>query len=148
MASEDIGLADPAAVGHAIAARDAFHFLGSPEGELALAEITVYLATAPKSNRVYLAWSVARAAAEEFPAAPVPLHIRNAPTALMKDLGYGKGYRYAFDDPAAYVPQRYLPDVLGEAIFYEPGTFGYERRIAERMAWWRARAEPGSPTPE
>jgi putative ATPase len=148
MASEDIGLADPAAVAHAIAARDAFHFLGSPEGELALAEITVYLATAPKSNRVYLAWGAARAAAGEFPAAPVPLHIRNAPTALMKDLGYGKGYRYAFDDPAAYVPQRYLPDVLGEAIFYEPGTFGHERRIAERMAWWRARAEPGSPTPE
>jgi putative ATPase len=148
MASEDIGLADPAAVAHAIAARDAFHFLGSPEGELALAEITVYLATAPKSNRVYLAWRAARAAAEEFPAAPVPLHIRNAPTALMKGLGYGKGYRYAFDDPAAYVPQRYLPDVLGEAIFYEPGTFGHERRIAERMAWWRARAEPGSPTPE
>jgi putative ATPase len=112
MASEDVGLADPTAVAHAIAARDAFHFLGSPDGELALAEAAVYLATAPKSNRVYAAWGAARQAAEETPAAPVPLHIRNAPTSLMKELGYGKGYRYAFDDPAAYVPQTYLPDDL------------------------------------
>jgi putative ATPase len=141
MASEDIGLADPAAVAHAIAARDAFHFLGSPEGELALAEITVYLATAPKSNRVYVAWQAARAAAEDSPAAPVPLHIRNAPTSLMKDLGYGKGYRYAFDDPASFLPQQYLPDALREAEFYHPGEFGYERRIAERMAWWKNRAD-------
>jgi putative ATPase len=142
MASEDIGLADPAAVTHAIAARDAYHFLGSPEGELALAEVTVYLATAPKSNRVYVAWGAARAAAEDTPAAPVPLHIRNAPTSLMKELGYGKGYRYAFDDPAGYLPQQYLPDALRDAEFYTPGAFGYERRIAERMEWWKQRAEP------
>jgi putative ATPase len=141
MASEDVGLADPTAVVHAIAARDAFHFLGSPEGELALAEVTVYLATAPKSNRVYAAWGAARAAAQDTPAAPVPLHIRNAPTSMMKELGYGKGYRYAFDDPAAYVPQTYLPDDLKDTVFYEPGPFGHERRIAERMAWWQGRRE-------
>jgi putative ATPase len=141
MASEDIGLADPAAVAHAIAARDAYHFLGSPEGELALAEVTVYLATAPKSNRVYTAWGAAQAAAADTPAAPVPLHIRNAPTSLMKDLGYGKGYRYAFDDPAAYTAQEYLPDQLSGTVFYTPGAFGHERRIAERMAWWQGRGE-------
>jgi putative ATPase len=143
MASEDVGLADPTAVAHAIAARDAFHFLGSPDGELALAEAAVYLATAPKSNRVYAAWGAARQAAEETPAAPVPLHIRNAPTSLMKELGYGKGYRYAFDDPAAYVPQTYLPDDLKDTVFYEPGPFGHERRIAERMAWWKTHADAG-----
>jgi putative ATPase len=143
MASEDVGLADPTAVAHAIAARDAFHFLGSPDGELALAEAAVYLATAPKSNRVYAAWGAARQAAEETPAAPVPLHIRNAPTSLMKELGYGKGYRYAFDDPAAYVPQTYLPDDLKDTVCYEPGPFGHERRIAERMAWWKTHADAG-----
>ncbi len=139
MASEDIGLADPAALAHTIAARDAYHFLGSPEGELALAEATVYLATAPKSNRAYAAWGAAQAAAADTPAAPVPLHLRNAPTRLMKDLGYGAGYRYAFEDPAAYVAQEYLPDELRGTAFYEPGEFGHERRIAERMAWWRKR---------
>ena len=140
MASEDIGLADPRALELAIAGRDAFHFLGSPEGELALAEVAVYLATAPKSNRVYAAWGAAQAAAADTPAAPVPLHIRNAPTSLMKDLGYGKGYKYAFDDPAAYLPQEYLPDAVKGAAFYEPGPFGYEQRIKERMEWWRQRA--------
>ncbi len=146
MASEDIGLADPTALAHAIAARDAYHFLGSPEGELALAEATVYLATAPKSNRAYAAWGAAQAAAADTPAAPVPLHLRNAPTRLMKDLGYGAGYRYAFEDPAAYVAQEYLPDELRGTAFYEPGEFGYERRIAERMEWWRNRAG-GQPAP-
>jgi putative ATPase len=141
MASEDIGLADPQALGLAIAARDGYHFLGSPEGELALAEAAVYLATAPKSNRVYAGWGAARAAAADTPAAPVPLHLRNAPTTLMKDLGYGAGYRYAFDAPEAYVHQRYLPDVLSEVEFYRPGEFGYERRIAERLKWWRERGE-------
>ncbi len=148
MASEDIGLADPAAVAHAIAARDAYHFLGSPEGELALAQVVVYLATAPKSNRVYVAWGEARSAAEDTPVAPVPLHIRNAPTALMKELGYGKGYRYAFDDPAAFVPQTYLPDALTGAVFYEPGPFGQERRIAERMAWWKGKGSEAAGEPE
>ena len=153
MASEDIGLADPGALPVALAGRDAYHFLGSPEGELALAEVAVHLATAPKSNRVYAAWKAAQAAAAETPAAPVPLHIRNAPTSLMRELGYGKGYRYAFDDPAAYVPQEYLPEALRGAMFYEPGPFGHERRIAERLQWWaeRAAAHPageGSPASE
>jgi putative ATPase len=138
MASEDIGLADPQAVQVAIAARDAWHFLGSPEGDLALAQATVYLATAPKSNRIYTAWSAARERADATPAAPVPLHIRNAPTGLMKELGYGAGYQYAHDSPAGYIPQAYLPDVVGDSVFYEPGAFGYEKRIAERLKWWKA----------
>lgn len=135
-ASEDVGLADPQALRVALAARDAYHMLGSPEGELALAEAAVYLATAPKSNRVYIAWGAALEAAREYPAEGVPLHIRNAPTGLMKELGYGKGYQYAHDVPEAYLPQRYLPDALEGSTFYEPGTFGFERDIAKRMAWW------------
>ncbi|MEO5824724.1 MAG: replication-associated recombination protein A [Gemmatimonadales bacterium] len=142
MASEDVGLADPEALRVALAARDAFHFLGAPEGELAIAEAVVYLATAPKSNRVYVAWKAASAAAAETPAATVPLPIRNAPTALMKELGYGAGYRYAHDEASGYVAQQYLPDSLQGAVFYEPGTFGHERRIAERLQWW---VEHGAP---
>jgi len=140
MASEDIGLADPQALPLAIAARDAWHFLGSPEGDLALAEAAVYLATAPKSNRVDVAWAAARSKAADTPAAPVPLHIRNAPTALMKELGYGAGYRFAHDYPAGHVAQAYLPDTLADAVFYEPGAFGYEKRIAERLQWWKDHA--------
>jgi putative ATPase len=146
MASEDIGLADPHALEVAIAARDAWHFLGSPEGDLALAEAAVYLATAPKSNRIYLAWQAAQEAAENSPAAPVPLHIRNAPTGLMKELGYGSGYRYAHDVPAGYVRQEYLPDALQGARFYEPGAFGHERRIAERLKWWSEQGGEEGPT--
>ncbi|HVZ47874.1 MAG TPA: replication-associated recombination protein A [Gemmatimonadaceae bacterium] len=138
-ATEDIGLADPEALRITIAARDAYHFLGSPEGELAIAEACVYLATAPKSNKVYEAWGVANDAARETPAAPVPLHIRNAPTKLMKDLGYGKGYEYAHRVPEAYVPQEYLPDeVRGRAPFYTPGQFGFEKEVAKRLEWWKA----------
>ena len=136
MASEDIGLSDPAALQVAVAARDAFHMLGSPEGDLALAEAAVYLATAPKSNRLYTAFGAARSAARETPAEPVPLHIRNAPTELMKDLGYGAGYRYAFDSGEHYLPQEYLPDSLAGKRFYEPSRFGHEKRIAERLEWW------------
>jgi putative ATPase len=136
MAVEDIGLADPQALTIALAAKDAFDFLGAPEGELALAEAAVYLATAPKSNRVYAAWGAAREAARRTPAAPVPLHLRNAVTGLMKDLGYGAGYRYAHDAPTAYLSQEYLPDALTGEQFYEPGPMGLEKRIAERMAWW------------
>lgn len=147
MATEDIGLADPRALEVAIAGRDAFHFLGSPEGELALAEVAVYLATAPKSNRVYVAWGAAQAAAADSPAAPVPLHIRNAPTGLMKELGYGAGYKYAFDDPSGFVPQQYLPDALKDAEFYRPGPFGQEQRIAERMKWWQERGAADAPRP-
>jgi putative ATPase len=136
MAVEDIGLADPQALPLAVAARDAFQMLGSPEGELALAEATVYLATCPKSNRLLTAMGAALAAARSTPAEGVPLHVRNAPTPLMKDLGYGAGYRYAFDDAAHYLPQEYLPDKLRGQQFYAPSEFGYEKRIAERLAWW------------
>jgi putative ATPase len=138
IASEDIGLADPRALSVALAAKDAYHFLGSPEGELALAEAAVYLATAPKSNRVYSAFSQAQAAAAEHPADPVPLHIRNAPTGLMKELGYGQGYKYAFDSDSAYVPQEYLPESLRGRVWYQPGDFGYEKTVQERMAWWES----------
>jgi putative ATPase len=149
-AAEDVGLADPRALQLAIAARDAWHFLGSPEGELALAEAAVYLATAPKSNRVYVAWGAAQAAARDTPAAQVPLHIRNAPTKLMKELGYGAGYSYAHNVPEAYTPQDYLPDEVADQVFYEPTQFGFEKDIAKRMEWWRSlreRAE-GSPGSE
>jgi putative ATPase len=136
-ASEDVGLADPEALRLAVAARDAYQFLGSPEGELALAEAAVYLATAPKSNRVYEGWKAALAAARETPAAPVPHHLRNAPTRLMKDLGYGAGYQYAHAVPEAYTPQEYLPDALRGAEYYAPGPFGFEREVGKRLAWWR-----------
>jgi putative ATPase len=139
MAAEDIGLADPDALVMAVAARDAFHMLGPPEGYLPLAEMTIYLATAPKSNSAKVALGEALAAAQETPAAPVPLHIRNAPTGLMKQLGYGKGYRYAHDSPDAYLAQEYLPDELRGTAFYTPGAFGYEKRVAERMEWWEKR---------
>ncbi|HEU4629046.1 MAG TPA: replication-associated recombination protein A [Gemmatimonadaceae bacterium] len=135
-AAEDVGLADPEALRLAIAARDAYHFLGSPEGELALAEAAVYLATAPKSNRVYEAWGRARDLARETPAEPVPLHIRNAPTGLMKELGYGEGYQYAHSVPEAYIPQEYLPEKLRGTELYRPGNFGFEKEIAKRLAWW------------
>jgi putative ATPase len=137
MAAEDIGLADPRALSLALAAKDTYHFLGSPEGELALAEAVIYLATAPKSNKVYEAWGQAMQAAEEHPAEPVPLHIRNAPTPLMKGLGYGKGYRYDHAEPEAIAAgQEYLPEALRGARWYQPTDRGYEKTVAERMAWW------------
>lgn len=148
MAAEDIGLADPQALTIAVAARNAVHMLGVPEGLLPLAEMTVYLATAPKSNSIVAALGAALDAARRTPAAPVPIHLRNAPTALMKDLGYGKAYRYAHDDPSHFIAQEYLPEELRGTTFYEPGSLGHEKRIAERMAWWRARStgagEPGA----
>jgi putative ATPase len=139
MAAEDIGLADPGALQLAVAARDAFHTLGPPEGFLPLAEMTIYLATAPKSNASYLALQAAFEAARAHPAAAVPLHVRNAPTALMRELGYHAGYRYAHDAPDAYTPQHYLPDELRDAVFFRPGEQGFEKRIAERLAYWQAR---------
>jgi putative ATPase len=137
MAVEDIGLADPRGLSVALAAKDAYHFLGSPEGELALAEAIVYLATAPKSNGVYGAWGAALAAAREHPAAPVPLHIRNAPTKLMQEIGYGEGYRYDHAEGGHAAGQEYLPDALRGTSWYQPGNSGYEKTIAERLAWWR-----------
>jgi len=149
MAAEDVGLADPNALALAVAARDAFHMLGPPEGYLPLAEMTIYLATAPKSNSTKVALHAALDAARETPAAPVPLHIRNAPTPLMKELGYHAGYRYAHDEPGAYAPQEYLPDALRGSSFYTPGEFGFEKKVAERLAWWaerRAEEEAGRRT--
>jgi putative ATPase len=136
MAAEDVGLADPEGLKLAVAARDAYHMLGPPEGYLPLAQMIVYLATAPKSNSSKVALSAALDAAREYPAEGVPLHIRNAPTGLMKELGYGAGYQYAHDAAEAYIPQEYLPDRLRGSRFYEPGPFGFEKEIAKRLAWW------------
>lgn len=145
-AAEDVGLADPTALRVALDARDTYQFLGSPEGELALAEAAVYLATAPKSNSVYRAWSAALDIARKTPAEGVPLHLRNAPTRLMKELGYGRGYQYAHAVPEAYIPQDYLPAAAAGSRLYEPGPFGFEKEIAKRLAWWadlRAKIDRG-----
>jgi putative ATPase len=136
IAAEDVGLADPRALTVALSAKDAYHFLGTPEGELALAEAAIYLATAPKSNRVYEAFVRAAQAAREYPAEAVPLHIRNAPTGLMRELGYGAGYRYAHESQHGYVPQEYLPEKLKGAKWYDPTEFGYEKTVKERLEWW------------
>ncbi|HKV69737.1 MAG TPA: replication-associated recombination protein A [Gemmatimonadales bacterium] len=147
MSIEDIGLADPRAVTIANAAKEVYHFLGSPEGELALAQAVVYLATAPKSNRIYAAFSEAQNAARQHPSEPVPLHLRSAPTPLMKGLGYGEGYQYAHDHPEAYIPQEYLPEPLRGAHWYTPSEFGYEKTVRERMEWWeriKREAQPGT----
>jgi putative ATPase len=136
MAAEDIGLSDPNALQIAVAARDAYHMLGPPEGYLPLAEMIIYLASAPKSNSAYRALDAALDAARQTPAEPVPFHIRNAPTALMRELGYHEGYQYAHNVPEAYIPQEYLPEKLRGEVFYEPGPFGFEKEIAKRMAWW------------
>ncbi len=141
-AAEDIGMADPQALQVAVAAREAYDKLGSPEGELALAEAAVYLATAPKSNALYAAWQKVEEAIERYGSLPVPLHIRNAPTALMKALDYGKGYQYDHDLPDAFSGQPCLPDELAGAEFYKPGPFGFEKDIQRRLEWWaKKRAE-------
>jgi putative ATPase len=144
MAAEDVGLADPQALQLAVAARDAYHMLGPPEGYLPLAEMTIYLATAPKSNSSKAALGAAMDAARESPGEPVPMHIRNAPTRLMKELGYNEGYKYAHDAPEAYLPQEYLPERLRELMLYQPGPFGFEREIAKRLAWWAELKRKGS----
>ncbi|WP_319404821.1 replication-associated recombination protein A [uncultured Desulfosarcina sp.] len=140
-ASEDVGNADPFALRLALGAMDSFRFLGHPEGDLALAQAAVYLATAPKSNSVYKAWNAAKQTVRAKGALPVPLHIRNAPTGLMKDLGYGNGYRYAHDFKDGYVVQDYLPDAIAGERFYFPTERGYEKMIAVRLANWRALKE-------
>ena len=134
-ASEDVGNADPQALLLAIAAKDAFHFIGHPEGELALAQITLYLATAPKSNAVYTAYGRAKKEIMQTGSLPVPLHIRNAPTALMKELDYGKGYQYAHNYQDAIVDQEFLPDKIAGAKFYIPSGQGLEKIIKERMEY-------------
>ncbi len=136
-ASEDVGNADPLALQLTLAAKDAYHFLGSPEGLLALAQATLYLACAPKSNAIYVAFGEAQQDVHDKPSEPVPLHIRNAPTGLMAHLGYGKGYQYAHDAPEALVNQEHLPDALKGRIYYRPTDRGLEAEIAQRLARWR-----------
>lgn len=143
MAAEDIGLADPNALRLAVAAHQAYEFLGPPEGYLPLAEMTVYLATAPKSNSTVRALHAALEAARETPAAPVPLHLRNAPTGLMKELGFGAGYRYAHDYAGHVTAQQHLPDELVGRQLFHPGTLGYEKTLAERLEWFRRKAGGG-----
>ncbi len=134
MASEDIGLADPRALAQTLDAAATFERLGSPEGELALAQAVVYLAAAPKSNAVYKAFGAARKDAKEFGAAPVPMHLRNAPTKLMKEMGHGAHYRYAHDEPEAYAAgEHYFPEGMPKRRYYHPTDRGIEARIAERL---------------
>ncbi|HEX2552824.1 MAG TPA: replication-associated recombination protein A [Microvirga sp.] len=135
-AIEDIGLADPQALAVANAAKDAFDFLGSPEGELALAQAAVYLATAPKSNAIYTAYKAATRTAKEHGSLTPPKTILNAPTKLMKQIGYGAAYAYDHDEPDAFSGQDYWPEKLGRQHFYEPVDRGFEREIGRRMEWW------------
>lgn len=138
MASEDIGLADPRALEMAIQACDVYERLGSPEGELAIAQAIVYLACAPKSNAVYMAFGEAMVDAKAHGSLDVPLHLRNAPTRLMKELGYGKKYRYAHDEPEAYAAgERYFPEEMSDKIYYFPTGRGLEAKISERLAYFR-----------
>jgi putative ATPase len=136
-ASEDIGNADPQALTVAMSAMQSFQFIGLPEGELALAQAAVYLATAPKSNALYTGYGKVKQSIRETGTLPVPLHIRNAPTRLMKDLGYGRDYRYAHNYDDAYVPQDYMPDKLKGQVYYRPTDRGYEKIIRERLEKWK-----------
>ena len=139
MASEDVGIADPRALQLTVDAWDAYHRLGSPEGELALAQAVVYLASVPKSNAVQNAFGRAKAYVREHPSHPVPLRLRNAPTPLMEGLGHGKGYRYAHAEAGAYAPgERYFPDEMPDEVFYEPTDRGLEAKVAARLAALRA----------
>ncbi len=135
-AVEDVGLADPDALPQSIAAWQAFERIGSPEGELALAQAVIYLATAPKSNAAYKAYKAARKSAGESGSLAPPAHILNAPTGLMRDLGYGKGYRYDHDTAEAFSGQDYFPDTLGRQALYHPVERGFEREIRKRLAYW------------
>jgi putative ATPase len=144
MAVEDIGMADPQALVVANAAKDAYDYLGSPEGELAFAEACVYLATAPKSNALYVAFKAAMAAAKEHGSLLPPKTILNAPTKLMKDEAYGAGYRYDHDQPDAFSGQNYFPEKMGRQAFYDPPERGFEREVRKRLDYWaKLRAERG-----
>ncbi len=147
-ASEDVGMADPQALVVAMAAQQAVHFIGMPEGNLALAQLTVYLATAPKSNAIYTAYKAARDDVAATRNDPVPLHLRNAVTGLMASQGYGQGYRYAHDYPEHYVKQQNVPPSLGAPRYYVPSDQGFERAVAERLAHWESMAAQEAPTPE
>ncbi len=140
-ASEDIGMADPQALQVAVAAQQAFHFVGLPEGDLALAQAAVYLATAPKSNAIYTAYQRVQRDVRETENMPVPLHIRNAPTKLMEDLGYGKDYKYPHDYPDHFVEEEYLPENLKGRTYYHPTEHGFEKEIRKRLEYWRRRKD-------
>ncbi|KZK81162.1 Replication-associated recombination protein A [Pseudovibrio sp. Ad13] len=145
MASEDIGMADPNALVQVNAARHAFQLVGSPEGEYALAQAAVYLATAPKSNASYLAYKAARMDAREHGSLVPPKHILNAPTTLMKKMGYGESYRYDHDEPDAFSGQDYFPEKMGRQKYYEPNARGFERDVQKRLSYWdRLRKERGT----
>ena len=137
-ASEDIGNADPQALTLAISVKDTVHFVGMPEGGVALAQLVAYLAASPKSNAAYVGYGEAVREVRQGDNPPVPLHIRNAPTGLMKDLGYGRGYKYAHDYEEQTVPMNCLPDALAEMRFYEPKEVGFEAAIKERLERMRA----------
>ena len=141
-ASEDIGNADPRALMVATATLDAVRLVGLPEGTLPMTQAAIYLATAPKSNAVLKTYGAAAAAVKQHGALPVPLHIRNAPTPLMKHMGYGAGYQYPHDFEGHYVPEEYLPEALRGQRFYQPPASGHEREIAQRLAGWRAQKKP------
>jgi len=139
MAIEDIGLADPRALRLSLDACETYERLGTPEGELALAQAVIYLACAAKSNAGYVAYNEARSLIESDKSRPVPEHLRNAPTKLMKELGYGRTYRYAHDEPDAYAAgENYFPDGLEHMVFYRPTTRGMESKIADKLAQLRA----------
>ena len=137
-ASEDIGLADPQALAVALHAKEAYDFLGTPEGELALAEAVIYMASAPKSNRVYSAFTAVTREVERSPHEPVPLQIRNAVTPLMKEIGYGKDYQYAHDSALSTTDMETLPERLRGRKYYEPGDLGFEKEVRKRIEWWEA----------
>jgi putative ATPase len=136
MAIEDIGLADPQALVQCLAAKDCYDFLGSPEGELALAQACLYVATAPKSNAGYKAWGAARRAAKETGSLMPPKNILNAPTKLMKQVGYGAGYQYDHDAEEAFSGDNYWPEEMAPQTFYAPSPRGFEAKIQERLAYW------------
>jgi len=140
-ASEDVGMADPQALVIAMSAQQAVHFIGMPEGNLALAEAAVYLATAPKSNSLYQAYSRIQEEIKQGSSESVPLHLRNPVTPLMKDIGYGKGYKYAHDYPGHFVEQQHLPDSLQGKHYYTPSDQGYEKQVAARLKAWQQKAE-------
>ena len=142
LAAEDIGLADPAALSIAVAGQQAVHFIGMPEGRIPLAEVTVYLATCPKSNSAYAALNKATEDVRSTVQQPVPLHLRNAVTGLMRKEGYGKGYKYAHDYPGHFVSQEFLPNSLKGRRYYQPSEEGAEKEIGRRMSRWRTRQGP------
>ena len=145
-ASEDIGMADPQALVVAMAAQQAVHFIGMPEGNLALAEAAVYLATAPKSNSLYAAYQKVQEEIRKGASESVPMHLRNPVTPLMQEMGYGKDYKYAHDYPDHIVEQQHLPESMKDKKFYTPGTQGYEKQILSRLKdWWAKKGKPDEP---